>query len=75
MGQECGQGETGRQRGAKYLGQAGRGGMAGGEKSGLETGLSSGGGSWVARGWASYFDRVFSAICFCWLSACLENRY
>ena len=43
----------------------GRGGMAGGEKSGLEEGLSLAEGSRVEQGRAFYLDRVLSAKCFC----------
>lgn len=49
----------------------GRGGMARGEKSGLERELSLAEGRRVEQGRASYLDRVLSAKCFCWLSACL----
>lgn len=49
----------------------GRGGMARGEKSCLERELSWAEGRRVEHGRASYLDRVLSAKCFCWLSACL----
>ncbi len=48
--------------------------MARGEKSGLEQELSLAEESRVEQGRASYLDRVLSAKCFCWLSACLEKR-
>lgn len=77
-----GVGRAEKQRGAKYLGQAGkdfgstrgRGGMARGEKSGLEWELSLAEGRRVKQGRVSYLDRVLSAKCFCWLSACLGKK-
>lgn len=63
-----------RDRPAGFGSTRGRGEMAGGEKSGLERELSKAEGKRVEQGRASYLDRVLSAKCFCWLSACLRKR-
>ena len=59
---------------ARFGSTRGSSGMARGEKSGLERELSLAEGSRVEQGRASYLDRVLSAKCFCWLSACLRKR-
>lgn len=77
-----------RQRGTKYLGQAGRdrvrhgaevdkSGVRAGRGRGLKTWGGAGGlevGGQGSGGQASHLDRVLSAKCFCWLSACLRKR-
>lgn len=76
-------------RGARCLGQAdrfwmdtGRGGAAGGGEgksgSGARLDLAEGkrdeAGGEGGGGMDLYLERVFSAKCFCWLSACLRER-
>lgn len=65
-------------RGTRYSGQAGRDRHEAEEgESGVRArqgrGVENGAGDPGVRGQASYLDRVLSAKCFCWLSACLPK--
>lgn len=75
---EVGRGSKGqntRDRPAGFGSTQGRSEMAGGEKSGLVQELSKAEGKrGGSEDGASYLERVLSARCFCWLSACLRKR-
>lgn len=72
--------EKGGRKEQKYLGQAGRFWIdtgCRGSDPGRKGFISAEGkqmGAGTGKGWASYLDRVLSAKCFCWLSACLGRR-